>query len=157
MSTDLRKLRKEERLRSKELRKDRLIQTRVDRRLQKVLVEQARSRRISVSNLVRNVLEDAFGLGEPDASPPLDTKTMSASVTPAPSATPSPTPAPSQVSVPTASLDHVVAWNAVIVGRDAVCSRCGGEMSSGQHGFIGLSDDPTAPRPWLCAACGEQL
>ena len=39
MPSDLRKMRKEERLRAKELRKDRLIQTRVDRRLQKVMIE----------------------------------------------------------------------------------------------------------------------
>ena len=137
MSTDLRKLRKEERLRQKELRKDRLIQTRVDRRLQRVLVEQAKRRRISVSNLVRNILEDAFGLAEPGTGPIIDPETK-AEVTPPP-------------------LDHVIAWNSVILGRAAECSRCANEMPAGQRAFIGVSDDPEAPRAWLCTECGDDL
>lgn len=137
MSTDLRKLRKEERLLRKAMRKDRLIQTRVDRRLQKVLVEEARNRRISVSNLVRNVLEDAFGLTEPGAEPTVDPQTRAAAAPPA--------------------LDHVVAWNAVILGRDVECSRCAREMSAGHRGFIGLSEDQQAPRSWLCSECGDDL
>ena len=139
MSTDLRKLRKEERLQRKELRKDRLIQTRVDRRLQKVLMEQARSRRISVSNLVRNVLEDAFCLAEPGAGPTIDPQAKAEAATVPP------------------SLDHVYAWNAVILGRDVECSRCTREMPAGHRGFIGLSEDSDAPRSWLCAECGEDL
>jgi len=43
-------------------RKDRLIQTRVARDLEETLKEQAERRRLSVSHLIRNVLEDAFDL-----------------------------------------------------------------------------------------------
>lgn len=136
MSSDLRKMRKEERLREKHLRKDRLIQTRVDRRLQKVLVDTARQRRISVSNLVRNVLEDAFGLAEPD--------TVVEPTTPPP-------------SVEGSNLEHVYAWNSVTLGRDAECSRCAREMNTGGRAFIGMSEDPTTDRAWLCLECGEDL
>jgi hypothetical protein len=135
MPTDERKARKEERELEKQLRKDRLIQTRVDRRLQKVLVEQARSRRISVSNLVRNILEDAFGLGAPATS--VD-----------------PEPPPSE---PPPALDHIYAWNSVIMGRDAECSRCGRSLDAGGKALMGLSEDPTTPRAWLCLPCGEDL
>jgi hypothetical protein len=137
MSTDLRKLRKEERLRDKQLRKDRLIQTRVDRRLQKVLMDQAKRRRISVSNLVRNILEDAFGLGEPDAGPAVDPEVTALAAVPA--------------------LDHVYAWNSVILGRDVECSRCARGLDAGSRALIGLSEDADAPRAWLCAECGEDL
>lgn len=137
MSTDLRKLRKEERLLRKAMRKDRLIQTRVDRRLQKVLMDEARNRRISVSNLVRNVLEDAFGMAEPGTDPTIDPETRAAVAPP--------------------SLDHVYAWNDVILGRDVECSRCTRAMPAGHRGFIGLSEDPQAPRSWLCSECGEDL
>lgn len=134
MATDPRKKRKEERELEKQLRKDRLIQTRVDRRLQKVLVDQARARRISVSNLVRNILEDAFGL----TPEPVEDAEV-----------PEQDPGP--------NLDHVYAWNSVILGRDAECSRCARSLEAGGRAFMGLSEDPTAPRAWLCPSCGEEL
>ncbi len=128
-------MRKEERLRSKQLRKDRLIQTRVDRRLQKVLTDEAAKRRMSVSNLVRNILEDAFGLAPPEAGPMLE----------------------DGVQVEEPDLAHVYAWNSVVLGKAAACSRCTGAMEAGEAALIGLSEDPTAERAWLCSDCGDQL
>jgi hypothetical protein len=135
MTTDPRKSRKAEREAAKLQRKDRLIQTRVDRRLQKVLLEEARRRRMSVSNLVRNVLEDAFGLTDPDVGRVVDELEP---------ATPS-------------KLEHVYAWNPVVLGRDAECSRCARSLASGERALIGLSDDDEAPRAWLCEPCGKEL
>lgn len=43
-------------------RKDRLIQTRVPQDLESTLKDEARRRRLSVSHLIRNVLEDTFNL-----------------------------------------------------------------------------------------------
>jgi hypothetical protein len=43
-------------------RKDRLIQTRVPQDLENTLKDEARKRRLSVSHLIRNVLEDTFNL-----------------------------------------------------------------------------------------------
>lgn len=43
-------------------RKDRLIQTRVPQDLETTLKDEARKRRLSVSHLIRNVLEDTFDL-----------------------------------------------------------------------------------------------
>lgn len=43
-------------------RKDRLIQTRVPQNLESTLKDEARKRRLSVSHLIRNVLEDTFNL-----------------------------------------------------------------------------------------------
>ncbi|HSJ97823.1 MAG TPA: hypothetical protein VLC53_12160, partial [Myxococcota bacterium] len=42
--------------------KDRVVQTRVPRDLETTLKREARRRRLTVSHLVRNVLEDAFQL-----------------------------------------------------------------------------------------------
>jgi len=50
-----------ERLRE-ERRKDRLIQTRVPRDLESTLKREARRRRLTVSHLIRNILEDTFQL-----------------------------------------------------------------------------------------------
>ena len=137
MSSTSRKARKEAKSRAKQLRKDRLIQTRVDRRLQKVLVDHARKQRVSVSNLVRNILEDAFGLGEPGSGPAIDPEVLETVEPPA--------------------LDHVYAWNPVILGKDAECSRCASAIVQGSQGFIGMSEDADAPRAWLCEECGEDL
>lgn len=46
----------------KQQRKDRLIQTRVPQNLESTLKDEARKRRLSVSHLIRNVLEDTFDL-----------------------------------------------------------------------------------------------
>jgi hypothetical protein len=132
---EIRELRKADKLRAKQLKKDRLIQTRVDRRLQKTLIDEARNRRMSVSNLVRNILEDAFGLTDSDAAPVLDDV--------------------SPVDPP--ELDHVIAWNPVVLSRDVECSRCARPIETGQRALIGLSEDPSAPRAWLCPECGEDL
>ena len=131
----IRELRKADKLRAKQLRKDRLIQTRVDRRLQQTLIDEARNRRVSVSNLVRSILEDAFGLTDSDVPPVLD------------DATPDSPP----------ELDHVIAWNPVVLSREVVCSRCQRSVEAGKRALIGLSDDPSAPRAWLCPECGENL
>ncbi|MBV1861380.1 MAG: hypothetical protein KUG77_23375 [Nannocystaceae bacterium] len=137
MPSDLRKMRKAEKLRFKELRKDRLVQTRVNRRLDTAIREEARRRRMSVSNLVRGVLEDAFGLADPDVDPVLEGGLGVALENPA--------------------LEHIYAWNAVVLGKDARCSRCTASMSSGDSAFIGLSEDAEAARAWLCGECGEDL
>src|ERR1700742_1110400 len=42
--------------------KDRLIQTRVPERIESVLKEEAQKRRLTVSHLIRNILEDTFEL-----------------------------------------------------------------------------------------------
>lgn len=136
MSGDLRKMRKEERLRAKELRKDRLIQTRVDRRLKKVMLDEARRRRMSVSNLVRNVLEDAFGLADPDAGPALDR--------------------PSQPE-PALDLAPFYAWTPVVLGKSTRCSRCAHDLDAGDQALMGLTEDVSVERAWLCEACGRDL
>ncbi|MCH9683568.1 MAG: hypothetical protein K0V04_19170 [Deltaproteobacteria bacterium] len=136
MGSDLRKMRKEERARSKQLRKDRLVQTRVDRRLQKILVDKARQQRMSVSNLVRNILEDAFGLAPPQEEPASSEE-------------------PQALAEP--QLEHIYAWNAVKLGKAVDCSRCGNSMEAGEAAMIGLSEDPEADRAWLCTECSDEM
>jgi hypothetical protein len=137
MSSDLRKMRKEERLRAKEMRKDRLIQTRVDRRLQKVMIEESRRRRISVSNLVRNVLEDAFGLADPGVGPAIER--------------------PTEAAEPALDLEPFYAWTPVVLGKPDRCTRCERELDSGDQALMGLSEDASIERVWLCVECGEEL
>jgi hypothetical protein len=151
--------------------KDRLIQTRVPERLESVLKEEAQKRRLSVSHLIRNMLEDTLNLVDTvvagaedlvegsstlagqvarDASKIASTAreaVRSVAGAPAPAA-----PPPSTAGAP-AALDHVLAWNQVVVHRATRCAACRGDLPRGTTAHLGMSDDPSAPPAWLCTAC----
>ena len=143
-------------------RKDRLIQTRVARDLEKTLKAEARRRRLSVSHLIRNVLEDAFDLVD-DVVSDVD-QIVSDSVhlarnvgrnarRIARSLERQEMPAPTAAD----ELSHVVAWHEVVLNRSTQCAGCGAAIDRGARGFLGICDDPGVERTWLCATCVEQL
>jgi len=149
-------------------RKDRLIQTRVPSGLESTLKEEARRRRLSVSHLIRNVLEDTFHLVdnvvlEVDnlvhdsvglaSQIRRDAQKIAANARGirVGSDTPDP-PAP-----PPDPLAHVFAWNPVVLNRAEECSRCAAAVSKGHEAFVGMSDDATKPRAWLCSDCADRL
>lgn len=162
-------------------RKDRLIQTRVARDLESTLKREARRRRLTVSHLIRNVLEDTFQLvddvvdgvdGIVAESVELarrvgrDARRMAGAVrdavaeaddlgeadAAAPEAEPS-----ASADAPSDALGHVYAWNAVIANQPVGCAGCAAPIARGGDAFVGLSDDPSRPRTWLCPACRESL
>jgi hypothetical protein len=63
----------------------------------------------------------------------------------------------SRVAAPVSDLSGVYAWNEVVLQRPARCTACAATIARGRRAFTGLSDDPDAPRAWLCAACIEEL
>jgi hypothetical protein len=164
-------------------RKDRLIQTRVARDLESTLKREARRRRLTVSHLIRNILEDTFQLVDDvvDSVDDIvadsvalarrvghDARRMAGAVREAVGVDPDdhepfdhepgeadapPPPAP----VADDDLSYVYAWNAVIANRAAACARCKAPIAQGGSAFVGLSDDATRPRAWLCPACREAL
>ena len=162
-------------------RKDRLIQTRVARDLESTLKREARRRRLTVSHLIRNVLEDTFQLvddvvdgvdGIVAESVELarrvgrDARRMAGAVRAAVAeaddldeaddAAPEAEPIAS-VDAPSDALGHVYAWNAVIANQAVTCASCAAPIARGGDAFVGLSDDPSRPRTWLCPACREGL
>lgn len=159
-------------------RKDRLIQTRVARDLESTLKREARRRRLTVSHLIRNVLEDTFQLvddvvdgvdGIVAESVELarrvgrDARRMAGAVRDAvaePQDLGEPEAAPPAHHPPAANGDplaHVYAWNGVVANREARCAQCGATIPRGGDAFVGLSDDPTQPRAWLCPSCREAI
>ncbi|MGH0037286.1 MAG: hypothetical protein ACQGVK_19850 [Myxococcota bacterium] len=145
-------------------RKDRLIQTRVPRDLESTLKEEARRQRLTVSHLIRNILEDTFHLVDGVVTGVdqivSDSVELARSVgrearrRSEPQAPGSPAP-----DAPGADdeLAHVVAWSEVVVHRAVTCSQCGTPIARGERGFTGVSDAPGARRAWLCARCIESL
>lgn len=54
-------------------------------------------------------------------------------------------------------LGHVYGWNRVIAHRSAECARCRASIAQSDEALVGLSDDPTKPRAWLCQSCAARL
>jgi hypothetical protein len=143
-------------------RKDRLIQTRVPESLESALKDEATRRRLPVSQLVRNILEDTLHIVG-DVVDGVDAivqesiemgRSVGRGVARA-RATISPTPAAPPASA--AELDDVYAWNEVVPNKPAVCSSCGVELPPGGTAFVGLRDDPSRGRAWACGDCIAQL
>ncbi|HEX7478854.1 MAG TPA: hypothetical protein VF331_13695 [Polyangiales bacterium] len=184
--------------------KDRLIQARVPESLESTLKDEAKKRRLSVSHLIRNVLEDTFelvdgvvaevdnlvqdsvGLAERVArdagriasharrplrepeeglenEPPepyqaaadggdSDERGAAASRSTA-ARSEARGEAPRPPVSHEISLDHVLAWNKVVLNRECECAKCGAALAKGREAHLGLSQDPSAAPTWLCSAC----
>src|SRR5689334_11483555 len=94
-------------------RKERVIHTRVPESLEAQLRQRAEDLGISVSNLVRNVLNHTFGLvGGVVADGHAVARAARGGKPPAP-------PPPAAPSV-----DDVLGWQPIVLGKNAVCARC---------------------------------
>jgi hypothetical protein len=184
--------------RSKRLRvhreiKDRLIQTRVPEDLESALKNEAKKRRLSVSHLIRNVLEDTFHLVDGVVvevdNIVQDSMGLAARVGRDAGRIASHAFKPAQTyererggvtnqdeggdesgptTEPTArarrerqgsplnrevSLEHILAWNKVLMNRDSECAKCGATLPKGGEAHLGLSQTPGAAPTWMCGAC----
>jgi hypothetical protein len=63
----------------------------------------------------------------------------------------------SSVPAPTASLEHVIAWNQVVVNQAVTCASCGTMVQKGSVAHLGVSQIPATTPTWLCAACLARL
>ena len=134
-------------------RKSRLIQTRVAADLEGALRKQAREKRVTVSQLIRNVLEDSFQLVDDLVSETASlTETMRRdAMRIAASARGLPNDEPEKRAV-----EQVFAWQEVRLNQRVHCARCETSLARGEPAMLGLCDDPRLPRVFLCAACGQQ-
>lgn len=118
-------------------RKERVIHTRVPESLETELRERAQELGMSVSNLVRNVLGHAFGLvGDVVA----DSHAIARAArggrkdARAPKAT---------------SLDDVLGWQPIVLGKNAVCDRCNAILPRGADAALGAGTDLVVCNPCL--------
>jgi hypothetical protein len=142
--------------RSGAARKDRLVQTRVPRELETTLKKEAERQRLSVSHLIRNILEDAFELVDGVVADVDRIVTDSVALARNVHRGARRIGGGGRRREPD-DLSHVVAWNEVLLNRDVTCSRCGAEMARGETGWAGLSDGPGRRRAWLCGDCAAAL
>lgn len=133
-------------------RKERVIHTRVPESLEAQLRKRAEDLGISVSNLVRNVLGHAFGLvgGVVADSHAIARAARGEPARPGP---PGPPPPPSPYAPPAPpSINDVLGWQPIVLGKNAVCVRCNAILPRGTDAAVGLGTQLVA-----CLACLEEL
>ncbi len=127
-------------------KKERVIHTRVPESLENQLRQRAEDLGVSVSNLVRNVLNQTFGLvGGVVADGHAVARAARGAARPMPAAAPA---AP--------SIDDVLGWQPLILGKNAVCARCNALLPKGSDAATGVSETGET-RFVICKACVEQL
>ena len=133
-------------------RKERVIHTRVPESLEAELRKRSQELGVSVSNLVRNVLGHAFGLvgdvvadshaiaraarGERERAEAQGGKRPPIDLPPDPS--------------------DVLAWQPIVLGKNAVCSRCNALLPKGSDAAIGVAEHGGG-RVMVCKPCLEEL
>ena len=123
-----------------------MIHTRVPESLEAELRNRASDLGMSVSNLVRNVLGHAFGLvGDVAADAQAVAKAARGERVDAP------------VNEAEASdwRVEVVAWQPIVLAKNAVCTRCNDLLPRGRDAAIAVVD--RGPRAIICSRCLEEV
>ena len=117
-------------------KKERVIHTRVPESLEAELRKRAQDLGISVSNLVRNVIGHAFGLVGDVAA---DSHAIAR--------------AARGEQKKAAEPDELIAWQPIVLAKNAVCTRCNDILPRGQKAAIAIGGE----RRIVCTKCLEEL
>jgi hypothetical protein len=120
-------------------RKERVLHTRIPESLEDAIKARAAGLGVSVSNLVRNVLSNTFGLVEGIVA---DSADLARAVV----------PAPAQLEAP-----RILGWHEAILELNAVCDRCNQVLARGTRAAIAVTTRDAPNRPIRCLACLEEL
>ena len=127
-------------------KKERVLHTRIPESLDEEIREHAEQLGLSVSNLVRNVLQNAVGLVDEIIA---DTAGVARSATGG-KAAPQPKAPGSAQAAP-----RVLGWQEAILNMNAVCDRCNAILGKGSRGAIAIVEG-IGPRPIRCLGCIEE-
>jgi hypothetical protein len=127
-------------------RKERVIHTRVPRSLDDEIRRKAGNLGLSVSNLVRNVLENAFGLVEDIV---YDSAEIARSAR-------GDGPAGRRAGADARGPVQILGWTVALLNVNAVCNRCNAMLPKGTRAGIGVVEGG-APTPFRCQSCLEEL
>lgn len=139
-----------------ESRKSRVIQTRVPQDLESTLKNAAEKKRMTVSHLIRHVLEDTFNLVDgivSDSSILMENITRDAKKL----ASTARGNYPDNTTTSAALLEEVDAWQDVILNKPGNCIQCNSTLRRGEQAFRGLSTADVQQTVWLCKECIETL
>ena len=127
-------------------KKERVIHTRVPESLDDEIKKKAGNLGLSVSNLVRNILQNTFGLVE-------DIVSDSAEV--ARSARGAADGLDAARARPRAG-GRVLGWQLALLNVNAVCEACNAILPKGTQAGIGITDG-SGPKPFRCEPCVKEI
>lgn len=120
-------------------KKERVIHTRVPESLEAELRKRAQDLGISVSNLVRNVIGHAFGLVGDVAA---DSHAIARAAR-----------GEQKKAGAQADPDELIAWQPIVLAKNAVCTRCNDILPRGHKAAIAIGGE----RLIVCTQCLEEL
>lgn len=121
-----------------------MIHTRVPESLDDEIKRKAGNLGVSVSNLVRDVLENTIGLVEDIVS---DSTQIARAAR-------GETVRPGRARRQRGEGGVVLGWQVALLNVNAVCDTCNAILPKGTQAAIGIVDD--GPRPFRCEACLQQ-
>ncbi len=121
-------------------RKEKVLHTRIPAGLEEQIKRLAERLRVPVSNLVRNMLEDAMAMGRDALEMGRRVRDAGAGVAP-----------PNGSAV--AAFPDIYGWQRLTLNVNVPCARCGKELEAGDDAFVGLSDMARGERVFICPSC----
>jgi hypothetical protein len=128
-------------------RKERVIHTRVPESLDDEIKQRATDLGLSVSNLVRNILQNTFGLVEGIVQDSADIARSARGA--AASGRRAAEPEPGRPGA-------VLGWHLALLNVNAVCDMCNAILARGMRAGIGVVDGG-GPIPIRCQSCLEEI
>ncbi len=125
-------------------KKEKVLHTRIPESLDEEIRERSAKLGISVSNLVRNVLQNAFGLVEDIVADAASIGRSARGEPQAPGGTAAPDPRP--------LVGRVLGWQEAILELNAVCDRCNTILARGTRAAIAVIEG-VGSRPIRCLPC----
>lgn len=120
-------------------KKQKIIHARVPEDLDRELKRKAGRLGLTVSNLVRNVLQNAFGLVEDIVADSADIARTARGEAEADTGAP-----------------RVLGWQDLVLNVNALCETCNAILPKGSRAAVAVTDRP-GPRPFLCPTCLKEL
>lgn len=112
--------------------KEKIVHTRVSKNLYKKISEKARKNRISISNLIRNIIEDSIEIYE-DVSDIVDEKIIEF----------------------LDKRDSILAFQEVKLNKNTKCGFCGKTMNKNNKAYLGLFEK-SLKKVIICGKCYEK-
>lgn len=126
-------------------RKEKVIHTRISESLDEEIRKRATGLGVSVSNLVRNVLLNTFGLVE-------DIMADGAEIARASRDETRRTPADRTRAATAADAAPVLGWQEIVLNLNALCAQCNAILHKGKDAAVAVRDGE-GPRTVICTSC----